>query len=51
MNKSNILKKKQRKNFEFNPTPQQDELINDISDFVCTLGNKSIFLLKGYRYR
>ena len=48
MNKSHILKEKIRKNFTFNPTPQQDELINDISDFVCTLGNKSIFLLKGY---
>tara|TARA_Y100001954_G_scaffold131626_1_gene140703 strand:- start:1312 stop:2727 length:1416 start_codon:yes stop_codon:yes gene_type:complete len=48
MNKSHILKEKLRKNFEFNPTPQQDDLINDISDFVCTLGNKSIFLLKGY---
>ena len=43
MNKSHILKEKLRKNFEFNPTPQQDELINDISDFVCTLGNKVFF--------
>ena len=48
MNKSQKLKDKLRENFSFNPTPQQDELINEISDFVITLGNRSIFLLKGY---
>ena len=48
MNKSQKLKDKLRENFEFNPTPQQDELINEISDFVTTLGNRSVFLLKGY---
>ena len=48
MSKSQKLKDKLRENFEFNPTPQQDELINEISDFVTTLGNRSIFLLKGY---
>ena len=48
MNKSQKLRKKLRENFEFNPTPEQDELINEISDFVTTIGNRSIFLLKGY---
>ena len=48
MNKSQKLKDKLRENFAFNPTPQQDELINEISDFITTLGNRSIFLLKGY---
>ena len=48
MNKSQKLKDKLRQNFAFNPTPQQDELINEISDFVTTVGNRRIFLLKGY---
>lgn len=48
MNKSQKLRNKLRENFDFNPTPEQDELINEISDFVTTIGNRSIFLLKGY---
>ncbi len=48
MKKTQKLKERIRINFEFNPTPQQDELITEISDFVTTLGNNSIFLLKGY---
>ena len=42
MSKSQKLKDKLRENFEFNPTPQQDELINEISDFVTTVGNLSL---------
>ena len=48
MNKNQKLKDNLRKNFEFKPTQQQDDLINEISDFITTLGSRSIFLLKGY---
>ena len=48
MNKSEKLREKIKENFDFKATPQQNEVISDVSDFVCTLGNNSIFLLKGY---
>jgi len=48
MNKSEKLRGKIKENFDFKATPQQNEVISDVSDFVCTLGNNSIFLLKGY---
>ena len=48
MNKSEKLKEKIKENFSFKATSQQKEVINDVSDFVCSLGNKYIFLLKGY---
>ena len=43
MNKSEKLKEQIKENFDFQPTSQQNEVINDVSEFVCTLGNKSIF--------
>ena len=44
----NKIKKKLRLYFPFHPTTQQDQIINDISEFVTTIGNRSIFMLKGY---
>ena len=44
----NKIQKKLRLNFPFQPTSQQDQIINDISEFVTTIGNRSIFMLKGY---
>jgi len=46
--KSKKLKEKIRLNFPFQPTREQDHIINDISEFVTTIGNRSIFILKGY---
>ena len=48
MNKAQKLKEKIKENFDFKATSQQNKVINDLSDFICTLGNNSIFLLKGY---
>ena len=44
----NNIQKKLRLHFPFQPTSQQDQIINDISEFVTTIGNRSIFMLKGY---
>ena len=44
----NNIQKKLRLHFPFQPTSQQDQIINDISEFVTTIGNRSIFILKGY---
>ena len=44
----NKLQKKLRLYFPFQPTSQQDQIINDISEFVTTIGNRTIFMLKGY---
>ena len=44
----NKIQKKLRLHFPFQPTSQQDQIINDISEFVTTIGNRSIFMLKGY---
>ena len=46
--KSRKIKEKIRLNFPFQPTREQDQIINDISEFVITIGNRSIFILKGY---
>ena len=46
--KSKKLQEKLRLTFPFTPTSEQDELITDIADFVTTIGNRSIFMLKGY---
>ena len=46
--KSKKLQEKLRLHFPFTPTSEQDELITDITDFVSTIGNRSIFILKGY---
>ena len=46
--KSKKLQEKLRLHFPFEPTSEQDELITDLSDFVATIGNRSIFMLKGY---
>ena len=48
MNKAQKLKEKIKENFDFKATSQQNKVINDLSDFICTLDNNSIFLLKGY---
>ncbi|OUV72866.1 MAG: hypothetical protein CBC83_06750 [Flavobacteriales bacterium TMED123] len=34
--------------FPFTPTKQQEQLISDLANYITTLENKSIFLLKGY---
>ena len=34
--------------FPVKPTNEQNEVIKDISEFICTIGNRSIFILKGY---
>lgn len=46
--KSKKLIEKLRINFPFSLTSEQDILIADIADFVSTISNKSIFILKGY---
>ena len=46
--KSHKLQEKLRLHFPFEPTGEQNQVITDISDFVTTIGNKSIFILKGY---
>ena len=46
--KCNKIQKEIRLYFPFQPTKQQDQIINDISEFVTTIGNRSIFMLKGY---
>ena len=46
--KSKKLQDKLRLHFPFTPTTEQDKRIADITDFVSTIGNRSIFLLKGY---
>jgi len=46
--KSEKLQEKLRLNFPFDPTIEQNQIISDISDFITTIGNRSIFMLKGY---
>jgi len=46
--KSKKLQEKLRIHFPFTPTSEQDTLITDIADFVSTIGNRSIYMLKGY---
>lgn len=45
---STKLKDNIKSNFPFEPTNEQKEIITDISDFVTTIGNRSIYILKGY---
>ena len=42
------LQEKLLLHFPFTPTKQQEQLISDLANYITTLGNKSIFLLKGY---
>jgi len=42
------LQKKLLLHFPFNPTKEQNQLLKDLSEYITTLGSKSIFLLKGY---
>ena len=46
--KSKKLQEKLRLHFPFQPTSEQDHIITDISEFVTTIGNRSLFMLKGY---
>ena len=45
---SQKLQDKIRLNFPFEPTIKQDHIITEISEFISTIGNRSIFILKGY---
>ena len=45
---SKKVQEKVRLNFSFQPTSEQEGIINYLSDFVSTIGNRSIFILKGY---
>jgi len=46
--KSKKLQEKLRLHFPFTPTTEQKERITDIADFVSAIGNRSVFILKGY---
>ena len=46
--KSKKIQEKLRLHFPFQPTSEQDHIITDISEFVTTIGNRSLFMLKGY---
>lgn len=46
--KSKKLQEKLRLHFPFTPTTEQKERITDIADFVSAIGNRSVFMLKGY---
>ena len=45
---SKKVQEKVRLNFSFQPTSEQERIISYISEFVSTIGNRSIFILKGY---
>ena len=47
MNSENF-KKKIRYHFHFKPTIEQNQVINDISEFIISICNRSVFILKGY---
>ena len=36
------------KHFSHKPTKEQKKVLLDLSEFISTIGSKSIFLLKGY---
>ena len=42
------IQQKIRSYLGFQPTKEQDHIINNLSEFVTTLGSRSIFMLKGY---
>ncbi len=46
--KSKKLQEKLLIHFPFKPTKEQNQLLKDLSEYITTLGSKSIFLLKGY---
>ena len=46
--RSKKLQETIRLHFPFDPTSKQNQIITDISDFAATIGNRSIFMLKGY---
>ena len=45
---SKKLQEQLRLHFPFDPTSKQNQIITDISEFVTTIGNRSILILKGY---
>jgi ATP-dependent exoDNAse (exonuclease V) alpha subunit len=45
---SEKLQEKIRFNFPFQATNEQNDIITDISEFITTIGNRSIYVLKGY---
>lgn len=45
---SKKLQEKLQLYFPFKPTSKQEQIITDISEFIATIGNRSIFMLKGY---
>ena len=45
---SKKLQERLRLDFPFQPTSKQTQIITDISEFIATIGNRSIFMLKGY---
>ena len=47
MNRKKV-QEKLRLSFSFQPTSEQEGIINYLSEFVSTIGNRSIFILKGY---
>ncbi|RCS28071.1 ATP-dependent endonuclease [Polaribacter sp. WD7] len=48
VNESNIFYRELLKKFKFVPTNRQQKLLHDLSNFVLSKGNDTIFLLKGY---
>ena len=48
MTKESTLLKKLQFNFPHQPTSEQAKFFLDLDDFISTLGNKNIFVLKGY---
>ena len=46
--KKTILLEKLNFHFPHTPTTEQSNLFTDINEYVLTLGNKNIFILKGY---
>ena len=46
--KSKALQEKIKLHFPFKATKEQTQLLVDLAEYITTLGNKSIFLLKGY---
>ena len=47
MNRKKV-QEKLKLSFSFQPTSEQEGIINYLSEFVSTIGNRSIFILKGY---
>ena len=46
--KKDILLKKLNSNFNHKPTKEQTDLFSELNDYITTLGNKNVFILKGY---